>query len=85
MTPTSKKPLAKVTYGAVSAAAAAIILALVKHFIWADMPADVEGPLSTLVLAGVVGGASLLAGYMTRIQPGEIKAIDARLVEEQAH
>lgn len=85
MTPTSNKPLNKVTYGAVAAAVATIALALIRHYLWTDMPADLEGPMNTLVLAGVVAAASGIAGWMTRIQPGEIKPIDHVIVEQQAN
>jgi hypothetical protein len=72
MTPTSKKPLAKVLYGAVAAAVAAIVLALVKHYVWTDLPADLEGPVNTLILAMVVAAASGVTGWLTKIRPGEL-------------
>ena len=81
MTPTSSKPLNKVTAGAVAAAVAAIVLALIKNYLWVDMPADLEGPINTLVLALVVGGLSGIAGYMTPIAKGEITQMDKRIVE----
>lgn len=83
MTPTSSRPLNKVTAGAVAAAVAAIVLALVKHYLWVDMPADLEGPINTLMLALVTGAASGFAGYMTPIAKGEITSRDKRIVESQ--
>jgi hypothetical protein len=84
MTPTSAKPISKVTYGAVAAALATVLLAVVKHYVWPTMPADLEGPLDTLLVASVAGLASLAAGYMKRLEPGEIKPLDAVIVEQQA-
>jgi hypothetical protein len=81
MTPTSNKPLNKVTAGAIAAAVAAIVLALVKNYLWIDMPADLEGPVNTLVAALVIGGLSGFAGYMTPIAPGEITQTDQRITE----
>jgi hypothetical protein len=77
MTPTSNKPLNKVTYGAVAAAVATIVIALLRHYIWPDMPADLDAPLNTVVVALVAGLASGVTGYMTKLQPGEVKAADA--------
>lgn len=76
MTPTSSKPLRKVTYGALAAALAPVLLALARHYVWTDMPADLEGPFNTLLLALIVGAASGVTGWATRIRPGEIKPID---------
>lgn len=81
MTPSSNRPLNKVTAGAVAAAVAAIVLALVKHYLWVGMPADLEGPINTLMLALVTGAASGLAGYMTPIARGEITNRDQRITE----
>ena len=83
MTPSSNRPLNKVTAGAVAAAVAAIVLALVKHYLWVGLPADLEGPINTLVAALVIGGLSGFAGYMTPIAPGEISQTDKRIVEAQ--
>lgn len=83
MTPTHKRPLNKVTAGAIAAAVAAIVLALVKHYLWVGMPADLEGPINTLMLALVTGAASGFAGYMTPIARGEITNRDKRIVESQ--
>ncbi len=72
MTPTSSRPLGKVWRASVATAVAAIVLALVKHYVWADMPADLAGPLNTIILALVLAGASGITGYLTPIAPGEI-------------
>jgi len=77
MTPTSARPLNKVTASAIAAAVGAIVLALVKNYLWVDMPADLEGPINTLIAALVIGGVSGVAGWMTPIAPGEITPVDA--------
>ena len=82
MTPSSAKPLNKVTYAAVASALTVIILSLLRTYVWTDMPADLEGPLNTLVLAGVVAGISGFTGYMTRLAPGEVTVKDARRIAE---
>lgn len=83
MTPTSARPLNKVVASSLAAAVAAIVLALVKQYLWVDMPADLEGPVNTLIAALVIGGLSGFAGYMTPLAPGEVTAKDTRIVEGQ--
>ena len=84
MTPTSPRPLNKVRNSAIATALAVLIMALVRNYVWKDMPADLAGPLNTFVLMGVPALASFATGYMTRIAPGEIKLIDRAIVEGEA-
>ncbi len=72
MTPSSNRPLNKVYAGAIGAAVSAIVLALIKNYLWVGMPADLEGPVNTLIAAFVIGGISGFAGWITPIAPGEI-------------
>jgi len=76
VTPTSSAPLAKVTNGAIAAAVSAIILALLKRYAFPDMTPDIELAVNIVVVASVTGVASLAAGYVTRIRPGEITVKD---------
>ena len=85
MTPTSNKPLQKVTNGAIATAVAVIALAVIRAYLWPDMPAALEGPINTLVAAVVLGLISGAAGWLTPIQPGEIKPIDRAIVERTSH
>jgi hypothetical protein len=85
MTPTSAVPLQKVLNGGIAAAIAVLVLSLVKNYLWADMPADLEGPLNTIILAAIAGLASVALGWWTKIKPGEITPIDAVLIERAAH
>jgi hypothetical protein len=85
MTPTSNVLLAKVANGGIAVAVAAIVLALIKHFVWTDLPADLEGPLNTIILALILSGASVAAGWLTSIKPGEITVKDAAIIERAAH
>lgn len=84
MTPSSSRPLNKVTYAAIASALTVIILSLLRTYVWTDMPADLEGPVNTLILAGVVAGISGFTGYMTRIAPGEVTVRDAARIAEDA-
>lgn len=88
MTPTSKRPLAKVRNGGIAVFLGALILALIKHYVWTDLPADVEGPLSALlnaVLTGaVLAATSIAAGWITSLQPGEITATDQAIIAQVA-
>lgn len=84
MTPSSSRPLDKVLFGAVAAAVATIALSLIRHFLWPDMPADLEGPFNTVIAALFIGGTSGFVGWLTPIKPGEITATDTRIVEDAA-
>jgi hypothetical protein len=81
VTPTSGKPLQKVTNGAIGAAVAAIVLALLKRYAFPDMTPDIELAVNIVVVAGFTSLSSFVTGYMTRIQPGEIKPIDRAIIE----
>lgn len=81
MTPTSNRPLNKVSFQTVAVAVTAIVLALIKNYLWTDMPADLEGPVNTVILALVIAGISGFVGWMTPIAPGEITNRDQRITE----
>jgi hypothetical protein len=81
VTPTSSMPIAKVRNAAVATAIGVIALALIRAYAWPDMPADLEGPINTLVAALVLGLISGVTGWLTRIQPGEITQTDRAAIE----
>lgn len=84
MTPTSAWPLGKVQNGAIAAAVAVIVLALLKRYVMPDMTADVELAVNILVVGLVSGLSSLAAGYITRIKPGEITVRDVSRIAQDA-
>lgn len=84
MTPTSGKPLNKVLFGGIAAFLATALIALIRNYVWPDLPADLEEPINTLILGVLVGGASLITGYLTKLKPGEVKLIDAAVVAGEA-
>jgi hypothetical protein len=84
MTPTSRKPLDKVTYAAVAAAVSAVVLALIRHYLWPDFPADLQGPFDTLITALTIGFITGAVGWLTPIKKGEIKPVDRAIIEHDA-
>ena len=75
------RTLNKIKVAAVAPAVAVVVLALVRAYLWTDMPIALEGPMNTLILAGVVAAASGISGWLTPIAPGEIKQVDKASIE----
>jgi hypothetical protein len=70
----SKEPIDKVKYNSLAVLLVPIVLALIKHYVWPDLPVDLEQPLNVLLLGVVSSGAALAVGWWISLKRDEIPA-----------
>lgn len=69
----TKQPIDKVRNGAMASALSVIIIFLIKKYLPFDMPPEVEGSLSILIVGAIATGANYAAAYFTPLKRREIK------------